>query len=348
MSSDWRSPYQSSGSYATRCYGDFWISLSGSDAGAELGAATASGHRYGDAFDLFVHFEHGGNFTNAIRTYAQEAEMSFDDPHTVGGADFDWKNSKNQSADTDPESADSGEPEEEKPSLQDGPIPLYPHLPEAEPFPIAALGPALSRAAAAIARKVQLPEAIAGQSVLAAAALAAQAHADVILPYGQSRPLSLFFITVAGSGDRKSSCDTEALWPIRKYERALKEAHAADYQAWTYAHAAWGAERKKIEADRKMSLDARKSALILLGPEPEKPLHPFLTAEDPTVEGLVKAWVSAPAALGLFSAEGGQFTGGYGMSTDSRLRTAASLSCLWDGAPIKRVRALDGVSVLYG
>ena len=68
---DWRSPMQTSGSYATRCYGDYWISLSGSDAAAEIGRATKNGHRHGDAFDLYVHFEHGGDFTGAVRAYAK-------------------------------------------------------------------------------------------------------------------------------------------------------------------------------------------------------------------------------------------------------------------------------------
>lgn len=86
----------------------------------------------------------------------------------------------------------------------DGPIPLFPPMPEAERFPIESLGPVLSSAAAAIARKVQVPEAIAAQSVLAVAALACQAHADVMLPYGQKRPLSLDFVTIAASGARKT------------------------------------------------------------------------------------------------------------------------------------------------
>jgi len=69
---DWRSPKQTSGSYATRLYRredgtEFWISLSGSDAEADVGAA-AAGCRWGDAFDLFVHFKHGGNFTAAVNS----------------------------------------------------------------------------------------------------------------------------------------------------------------------------------------------------------------------------------------------------------------------------------------
>ncbi len=160
------------------------------------------------------------------------------------------------------------------PAASDGPIPLFPPLPPAERFPIEALGPVLSRAAQAIARKVQVPEAIAGQSVLAAAALAAQAHADVMLPYGQTRPLSLFLVTIAASGDRKSTADNEALWPIRKREKTLKEEHDSAYQAWSIASAAYNAEKRKNENDKKMDFEARKAALAALGPAPEQPLHP--------------------------------------------------------------------------
>ena len=71
-SSDWRSPFQSSGSHATHDYGDYWVSLSDSDDANEVGAKTANGHRHGDAFDLFVHFEHGGDFKKAIAAYGAE------------------------------------------------------------------------------------------------------------------------------------------------------------------------------------------------------------------------------------------------------------------------------------
>lgn len=74
-SRDYRSPYQSSGSYATRCYGDYWISLSGSDGAAEIGTATANGNRHGDAFDLYVHFEHDGDFARAVNHYARDVEI---------------------------------------------------------------------------------------------------------------------------------------------------------------------------------------------------------------------------------------------------------------------------------
>jgi hypothetical protein len=85
------------------------------------------------------------------------------------------------------------------------PLPLFPPVPAAERYPIEALGPALSPAAAAIARKGQVAEAIAGQAVLAAASLAAQAHANVMLPSKLTKPLSLYCLTVGETGDRKST-----------------------------------------------------------------------------------------------------------------------------------------------
>jgi len=70
---NWQSPFQRSGSYATRCFGDHWVSLSASDAAAGLGVATASGSgRWGDAFALFAHFEHGGDVLRAVAAYGAE------------------------------------------------------------------------------------------------------------------------------------------------------------------------------------------------------------------------------------------------------------------------------------
>ena len=69
---DWRSPYSTTGSYAVRAFDGFWISLSASDAAAGIGNTAPSGARIGDAFDLFVHFDHAGDFKAAVRDYAKE------------------------------------------------------------------------------------------------------------------------------------------------------------------------------------------------------------------------------------------------------------------------------------
>lgn len=68
---DWRSPNSQSGSYSTRDRGDHWISLSHSDAALGIGRATPNGSRYGDAFDLYVHYQCGGDRERAL-SYARE------------------------------------------------------------------------------------------------------------------------------------------------------------------------------------------------------------------------------------------------------------------------------------
>ncbi len=100
------------------------------------------------------------------------------------------------------------------------PLPLMREAAKPAPFPAAALGPALAPAAEAIARAAQVPDALAGQSVLAAAALAVQGLADVETPYGACKPISLFLMTIAGSGDRKSTTDKLALRGVRAFEEA--------------------------------------------------------------------------------------------------------------------------------
>jgi hypothetical protein len=228
------------------------------------------------------------------------------------------------------------------------PRPLMRELPPADPYPVDALGDVLAPAARAINDRVQAPLAICGQSVLAAATLATQAHADVVLPTGRARPLSSYLVTVAASGERKSAVDTEALWPVRRREAALRERYDVDALAHRNAAEAWDAARRAAIKRGKGDRDAIQAALDALGPQPAPPLAPLLTCPEPTYEGLCRLLASGQPSIGIFAVEGGQFVGGHGMADDARLRTAAGLSAAWDGDAIKRVRSTDGITVLPG
>lgn len=76
---DWHSPLQTGESYATRIIGGKWISLSASDAAAGIGDTCSSGC-YGDAYDLFVHYEHGGNHKAAFRQLHKERRLGNGQP----------------------------------------------------------------------------------------------------------------------------------------------------------------------------------------------------------------------------------------------------------------------------
>jgi len=226
------------------------------------------------------------------------------------------------------------------------PLPLRRETAPAKPYPIKALGKILGGAANAIVDIVKCPDAIAAQSLLAAAALATQAHANVVHPAtGEPRPLSLFLVTVAASGERKSAADGFAISPIKKREAELDEKHEPAQRAYRDAQAIYEKARDAIiKGKNSGQSDATKKLAALT--VPPAPLMPVLTAPDPTLEGLHKLFAIGEPSMGLFSDEGGTFIGGYGMSDEARLRTGSGLSDLWDGKPIKRVRGGDGTIML--
>jgi len=69
---------------------------------------------------------------------------------------------------------------------------------------------------------------------------------------------------------------------------------------------------------------------------------------DITLQGVTSHFENGRPSIGIFSDEGGQFFGGYSMKSENRLHTATSLSKLWDGKEISRVRSGSDDLTLYG
>lgn len=237
------------------------------------------------------------------------------------------------------------------PSYKDEPPrPLRRQIAGAAPYPVDMLGPILGGAAKAIQQKIQSPTAICAQSVLAAATLAVQGHGDIELPIGQTRPLSLFFMTIATTGERKSSSDLEALNPVNGKEETLRSAYHTDHFQWQNKKEAWDRARSEILKKQKKDASTASVAALLdaLGQSPEPPLIPMLTCPEPTFEGICRHLMTGHPSIGVFSDEGGQFIGGHGMNEENRLKTAGAFCSLWDGKPVKRIRAGDGTVILPG
>src|SRR4029079_1324550 len=143
-----------------------------------------------------------------LRQYAKQAKYGVDPEDQPGASSTDEANGPR----SDSRYTDYGaDPREEWPHAEKGsPLPLLPELPKPQPFPIEALPVVMRDAVVAIAAKVQVGDDLAAQSVLATAALALQSFADVRMPSGGVCPLSLFFYSVAATGERKTSADKEA------------------------------------------------------------------------------------------------------------------------------------------
>lgn len=205
--------------------------------------------------------------------------------------------------------------------LPQPPRPLIESNPVAQPYPVQALGGILGPAVERMAEVIGVPQ-----------ALATQGHAGLQLD-GRNYPLSLYLITVAASGDRKTAADRCALLPARQWEREQWQR----YREQLARHRAVQRQAQRIkpgdpESSNGMSLEAEPSA-------------PRLITTDPTIEALIKGLCHDLPSMGLFCDEGGQFLGSSTMSRDNRLKAVTTLSSLWDGSPIDRARSMAGESL---
>jgi len=236
---------------------------------------------------------------------------------------------------------------EEHPIWPD-PQPLLRETPSPEPYPVEAFGDVLGGVARKAQEIIQCPDAICAQSLMAGVSLATQAHADIIID-GRVFPLSEFYITIAESGERKTATDEAALSPHNKREKDLRQELSSGEYEYEADFAAWKKAREEaLSGSKNKTREEKQKALIEIGPEPQKPVTPILTCEEPTYEGLVKALDTGWPSMGIFSDEGGRFLGGHGMNSENQLKTISGLSKMWDGKAITRTRAGDGSHKIYG
>ncbi len=239
----------------------------------------------------------------------------------------------------------------ETPFLGEGPQPLLRAPFAGSEYPVAALGP-LRAAVDAVQGITLAPIAIPAQSALAVASLAVQAFGNVETLGGGDAPLSIYALTIAQSGERKSSCDKPLMAALRDYERDAGQTQREELAACRNAQALWKGERDRILATAKTGNGERQTAaqadLNALGAEPMAPPSADRTVTEPTFEGLTRMFAEGQPSLGIFSEEGGQFIGGHAMNSDNRLKTLAALNDLWQGNAIRRTRAGDGSITLFG
>jgi len=211
-------------------------------------------------------------------------------------------------------------------------LPLTPTKPKAIQFPETSLDQYIR----AVQGRTQAPYILCAQSVLAAATLSVQHLADIELPGiggpSSRRPISNFFLTVARSGERKSSADRIALEGIEARRIVLEKGFSQEKSLHKLAQ--YNYEQREKTAFASGSLQD-------LGEAPEPPHEPILLVKEPTQEGLFRSLQRGQPSQGLFNDEGGAFLGGYGMSADHRMKTASTLNALWDGATIDRPRAKE-------
>jgi len=206
-----------------------------------------------------------------------------------------------------------------------------------EAYPKDALPTVIREAVLEVESFVKAPLPLVANSALAAISLACQGHCDVERASKLDGPTGLFMLTIAESGERKSTCDGYFFDPIRAYERQqteIMEPAQADYRADL---ASWEAKAIGIREQLKtksqqgpvesLETDLRK----LENCRPKGPKTPRLIYADATPEALASGIANHWPSAGVISSEAGVVFGGHAMSSDSVMRNLAQLNQLWDG-----------------
>lgn len=230
------------------------------------------------------------------------------------------------------------------------PLPLISKIaPEA--YPIDALPKTIREAVIEVQNFTKAPIPLVVTSALGVLSLAGQSYVDIMRAENLCGPTGLFLITIADSGERKSSCDGFFIKPIRDYEAAeiqkakpLIKIYDAKLAAWISKHSGIKTKIRKLVCDdgKAEEIQRLESKLLELeNSKPQPPKVPRLIYSDVTPEALKSRFATVWPSAGIISSEGGIVFGAHGMQKDSAMRNLATYNQGWDGKGIPTDRLIS-------
>lgn len=208
-------------------------------------------------------------------------------------------------------------------------------------YPLDALPSRIREAVVEFAQHVKAPIPLVASSALATVSLVTQAHINARRDETLESPVSLYLLTIADSGERKSTCDKHFSRIITEHDREQAEVFKPKQEAYRADLEAWESERSGIkariqEATKKgQDTTPHKNDLRALERDkPQPPKVPRLIYSDATPEALAQSLGTRWPAGGVMSSEAGQVLGAHAMSSDAIMRNLAQLNVLWDGGDL--------------
>lgn len=236
-------------------------------------------------------------------------------------------------------------------------IPLLTNKTSEKPYPIDALPAIVRNAVLCHQRYAQQPISLVACSALTQVSIACQGLANVRRDAILCNPISLFFIAIAESGERKSTADKAFGKAARDWENEQEKEYAEQYKFYEGEYAAWESKISGLKQAIKTSKSGSKQADLagaeselkqLMQKQPQPPRKPILLYEDANQQALVKSLYFNHPSAGVVSDEGGLVSGSQGMNKDNCLNYFATLNKLWDGGSIGRTRVTDQSFSLKG
>jgi putative DNA primase/helicase len=217
------------------------------------------------------------------------------------------------------------------------PQPLTAKVPAVD-YPVDALPNTIRAAVSEVQAFTKAPIALVSGSALGALSLTVQSQFDVTRADRLHGPVSLFLLSVADSGERKTTCDGFFSSAIRTYQdeqaaasKAALDRHNADLDTWSATRDGLLAAIKDAGKKGKVPETLRTDLANLQAKKPEPPRVPRLLLGDETPENLAWSLATKWPAAGVVSSEAGLIFGAHGMGRDSIMRNLGLLNVLWDG-----------------
>lgn len=227
-------------------------------------------------------------------------------------------------------------------------------------YPVDALPEIIQAAVIEVQADTQAPPALVAASALSVVSTVVQGYVSVERKEGLDGPVSLYLLTFAKSGERKTASDKKFTPVIKQYEdwqRECMKPAVAEYEArqtaWEAAESGYKdalrAATKKGESTERVEQSLGNHMLR----KPLEPRIPKILRGDDTPEALAAALEAYPLAA-VISAEAGVIFGAHGMNADSVMRNLAQANAIWDGGSIKRGRTtqqsidIEGMRVTMG
>jgi putative DNA primase/helicase len=216
----------------------------------------------------------------------------------------------------------------------------------AEAYPLDALPGAVGAAVREYQGYGQQPVALVACSALAVVSLAAQGLADVARDERLTGPLSLNFLVIGQSGERKTAADKALGATLGEWESERADTLRDEIKRSRAALDAWAAEQEGIQAAIKSAVrnkpdetaKLRQRLMEHVLQKPAELIAPRLRYEDVNPQSLAFMLAAGHPSAALWSDEGGIVTGSHGMGKDSLLGFMAGLNRLWDGGVIHHDR----------
>lgn len=214
-------------------------------------------------------------------------------------------------------------------------------------FPTRSPFPLINAVLDEVERNEKAPRPLLMFGLLTALSVSIQGLFDVRKPTGQCVPMCLLLLTVAESGERKSSTAEKFLAPIRSFQKKQESVWQEQVSEWKVKEKIWLIKSKEIEKNirslcRKQESTAEAELELMKHTKecPPRPRQFKMLYDDSTSEALFCGLYENLSSAGIISSEGGL--------KGRAFNDLPKQNAMWSGDPIVVDRKVAESYQLYG